>query len=176
MPSLAGSKVQTLRLRVRGIVQGVGFRPFVHRLATGLGLSGWVLNDPEGVLVEVRGPEVALDAFCQALRREAPPAARVDGVEELFREDGGSFRGLPSGKAPREGSWPPSSLPIWRSARTACGSFGTLRIPGTSTPTSTAPTADPATPSCWACPTIGPLPPCGIFPSVPGAKPNTTSP
>lgn len=94
MPSLAGSKVQTLRLRVRGIVQGVGFRPFVHRLATGLGLSGWVLNDPEGVLVEVRGPEVALDAFCQALRREAPPAARVDGVEELFREDGGELSGF----------------------------------------------------------------------------------
>jgi hydrogenase maturation protein HypF len=70
------------RLRVRGVVQGVGFRPFVHGLATRAGLGGFVLNDAEGVLVEVEGERRALDAFTRALRRDAPALARVDGVEE----------------------------------------------------------------------------------------------
>lgn len=94
MPSSRGARVYTLRLRVRGIVQGVGFRPFVHRLATRLGLAGWVLNDPEGVLIEVRGPETLLLAFRDALVREAPPAARMEEVREVFREEGGVLDGF----------------------------------------------------------------------------------
>ncbi|MGH3077591.1 MAG: carbamoyltransferase HypF [Gaiellaceae bacterium] len=69
------------RIRVRGVVQGVGFRPFVHRLATRGGLGGFVLNDGEGVVVEVEGSERTLEAFLQALIDEAPPLARVDSVE-----------------------------------------------------------------------------------------------
>jgi hydrogenase maturation protein HypF len=68
------------RIRVRGIVQGVGFRPFVHHLATRRSLGGFVLNDGEGVVVEVEGEDVALDAFLAALRIEAPPLARIDSV------------------------------------------------------------------------------------------------
>jgi len=68
-----------LRVRVRGAVQGVGFRPFVHGLATRYGLSGFVLNDQDGVLAEIEGP--AFDGFLQALRRERPALARIDAID-----------------------------------------------------------------------------------------------
>jgi hydrogenase maturation protein HypF len=68
-------------VRVRGAVQGVGFRPFVHRLARDLALAGWVRNDAEGVAIEVEGAPAALRRFVERLRREAPALARVDGVE-----------------------------------------------------------------------------------------------
>ncbi|MCE5181132.1 MAG: acylphosphatase, partial [Betaproteobacteria bacterium] len=66
------------RIRVRGQVQGVGFRPFVYRLALELGLSGWVLNDADGVEIEAQGSESALDALLSRLKNEAPDLARVD--------------------------------------------------------------------------------------------------
>jgi hydrogenase maturation protein HypF len=68
------------RFRIRGTVQGVGFRPFVYRLATRNGLAGFVLNDGEGVLVEAEGDPRSLDAFAGSLRVEAPPLARVSAV------------------------------------------------------------------------------------------------
>lgn len=69
------------RFRVRGIVQGVGFRPFVYHLATRLGLSGWVQNDGEGVVAEVEGPPAQVEAFAAALVAEAPPLAVIAAVE-----------------------------------------------------------------------------------------------
>jgi hydrogenase maturation protein HypF len=59
----------------------VGFRPFVYRVAVELGLAGWVSNDSEGVLVEVEGPSPALDELLRRLVDDAPPLARVTGVE-----------------------------------------------------------------------------------------------
>lgn len=70
---------QALQIRVRGQVQGVGFRPFVWALARRLGLRGWVLNDAGGVLIAAEG--AALEAFIEGLRGEAPPLARVDAIE-----------------------------------------------------------------------------------------------
>ncbi|NKX45982.1 carbamoyltransferase HypF [Roseicyclus persicicus] len=67
-----------LAIRVRGQVQGVGFRPFVWQLAQAHGVTGEVLNDAEGVLIRARG---ATQAFLAALSAEAPPLARVDAVE-----------------------------------------------------------------------------------------------
>ena len=68
------------RFRVTGTVQGVGFRPFVFRRATELGLSGFVRNDSAGVVIEVEGDRAAIDAFAHALRDDPPPLARVDAV------------------------------------------------------------------------------------------------
>ncbi|HWE81759.1 MAG TPA: carbamoyltransferase HypF [Gaiellaceae bacterium] len=69
------------RFRVTGVVQGVGFRPFVYRLAGRLDLAGFVLNDGDGVLIEAEGPGEALDALAAALWAEPPALARVDSVE-----------------------------------------------------------------------------------------------
>ncbi len=80
-------------LRVRGVVQGVGFRPFVHQVATRLGLRGWVRNDAEGVLIRAVGPAHDIEALRAALRSEAPPASRVHGVEAMPTA-------APQGKAP----------------------------------------------------------------------------
>ncbi len=67
-------------IRVEGIVQGVGFRPFVYSLATRLGLAGLVGNDVDGVFAEVEGPPAAVREFLGALERDAPPLARVERV------------------------------------------------------------------------------------------------
>lgn len=68
-------------LRIRGLVQGVGFRPHVWRLAHESSLRGDVLNDGEGVLVRAWGPQDEIDRFCRRVRDEAPPLARIDSVE-----------------------------------------------------------------------------------------------
>jgi hydrogenase maturation protein HypF len=67
-------------VRVEGIVQGVGFRPFVYSLATSLGLGGLVGNDSDGVFAEVEGPPEAVEKFLLALERDAPPLARIERV------------------------------------------------------------------------------------------------
>jgi hydrogenase maturation protein HypF len=69
------------RIRVRGIVQGVGFRPTVWRLAQRYHLRGWVANDEQGVDIRISGAPDSVDAFVRALTAEAPPLARVDGIE-----------------------------------------------------------------------------------------------
>ncbi|MDX1523446.1 MAG: acylphosphatase, partial [Anaerolineae bacterium] len=63
------------RITVQGIVQGVGFRPFVYGLAQQHGLVGYVLNDAGGVTIEVQGEVVAVDKFLQAMRDDPPPLA-----------------------------------------------------------------------------------------------------
>jgi hydrogenase maturation protein HypF len=74
-----------VRVRVEGVVQGVGFRPHVHRLATDLGLAGFVLNDASGVLLEVEAPPAAVERFLERLGAEAPPLASIERLvpEEL---------------------------------------------------------------------------------------------
>lgn len=79
--AFAGSPASCIRLRVRGEVQGVGFRPFVHRIAHELGLTGWVRNDGQGVDIEAQGPAAALDRLVARIRNEAPPLARISAVE-----------------------------------------------------------------------------------------------
>lgn len=69
------------RIRVRGMVQGVGFRPTVWRLAQRCGIAGEVCNDGAGVLIEAWGADQALDRFVQAIRNEPPPLARIDTME-----------------------------------------------------------------------------------------------
>lgn len=68
------------RLRIMGCVQGVGFRPFVYRLATELGLSGSVSNIGDGVEVTLAAAPDAVQGFCRRLRTDCPPHARIDGI------------------------------------------------------------------------------------------------
>jgi hydrogenase maturation protein HypF len=68
-------------IHITGVVQGVGFRPFVYGLATRYGLRGWVCNTSAGVDIEVDGPGDVLDRFAAALTAEAPPLAHIDAIE-----------------------------------------------------------------------------------------------
>lgn len=80
--------MRRLRLEVRGAVQGVGFRPFVYRLAHELCLSGWVLNGTRGVVVEVDGEDDRLRNFRRRLESEAPKRARISEVIEAWLPTG----------------------------------------------------------------------------------------
>jgi hydrogenase maturation protein HypF len=86
------SQVQGARIHITGIVQGVGFRPFVYGLARRLALTGWVRNTSAGVDIEVDGPEEALQAFQFALRAELPPLARIDDFQVEARTPDGFTR------------------------------------------------------------------------------------
>jgi len=68
-------------IRVRGVVQGVGFRPFVYRLAQANTLAGWVLNGDDGVEIHVEGDRERMDAFLSALREQAPAAASITAID-----------------------------------------------------------------------------------------------
>ena len=80
MPDLGPAIAVTAarRLRVDGLVQGVGFRPFVHRLALRHQLGGWVQNTSGAVEIHVEGDATAIDRFVNDLRREAPVLARIE--------------------------------------------------------------------------------------------------
>lgn len=80
------------RLRVRGVVQGVGFRPFVHGLAARLGIGGHVGNDGAGVFIEIEGDEARLDAFLADLQHQAPPLANVESIDAETIEARGETR------------------------------------------------------------------------------------
>jgi hydrogenase maturation protein HypF len=69
------------RIVVRGVVQGVGFRPFIYRLAGEYKLSGWVLNSTEGVIIEVEGSSVELEKFTSDITNRAPPLAVIEKIE-----------------------------------------------------------------------------------------------
>ncbi len=68
-------------IRVRGVVQGVGFRPFVYRLARAHTLAGWVLNGEEGVEIFLEGAEKSLQCFLRDLKTQSPPAASISQIE-----------------------------------------------------------------------------------------------
>ncbi|HSO36278.1 MAG TPA: carbamoyltransferase HypF, partial [Labilithrix sp.] len=86
------------RLEIEGTVQGVGFRPWVHRTARRLGLTGEVWNTPRGVTVEAFGPALAQEALVRALQSDAPPAARIRAVRSstVAWRDAGAFTIAPS--------------------------------------------------------------------------------
>jgi hydrogenase maturation protein HypF len=79
--SAGESNVTAAEIRVRGRVQGVGFRPTVWRLASEYGLDGEVLNDGDGVLIRLQGSEAQVEAMLNRLAREPPPLARIDRID-----------------------------------------------------------------------------------------------
>ncbi len=77
-PLLETPRSERWTIVVRGVIQGVGFRPFVYNTARSLGLSGWVQNEADTVRIEVQGPASRLERFLAALQGDPPPQARVD--------------------------------------------------------------------------------------------------
>ena len=86
MPSIRqpATSIARLKITVRGAVQGVGFRPFVFRLAEELKLTGWVNNSPQGVFIEVEGSRAALEIFICRLEAEKPPRSFIQSMESTW--------------------------------------------------------------------------------------------
>jgi hydrogenase maturation protein HypF len=78
--------VERLKIEIQGAVQGVGFRPFVYRLATELALHGWVINDTRGVFIELQGPRDDLEQFLTRLPDAKPPLAIINSVHSAWLE------------------------------------------------------------------------------------------
>ncbi|NBC16460.1 MAG: carbamoyltransferase HypF [Bacteroidetes bacterium] len=99
----AAPDVERLRVVIRGAVQGVGFRPFVYRLATERGLAGWVCNGAEGVVIEVEGPGEVLREFLLRIEPEAPPRAFIQSLESAHLDPVGyeGFTIRPSTDGPK---------------------------------------------------------------------------
>jgi hydrogenase maturation protein HypF len=91
--TMADQTMPRLRVQIRGAVQGVGFRPFVYRLASELGLRGWVINSSAGVVIEVEGAGDVLERFLLRVGRDCPPRAIVQGLESAYLDPVG-FRGF----------------------------------------------------------------------------------
>ncbi len=147
-----------VHIAIRGAVQGVGFRPFVYRLATEMRLGGWVLNSPGGVFIEAEGEKESLDTFILRVGKEKPPLASVQSMECTFLDPCGS-----------------SSFDILKS--TASGETGALVLPDIATcPECLAEIVDPANrrhmypfTNCTNC---GPR--FTIIESLPYDRPNTS--
>jgi hydrogenase maturation protein HypF len=76
--------VQRLAIKILGAVQGVGFRPFIYRLATEIQVTGWVLNSPQGVFIEVEGERQKLDSFLLRIEKEKPQRSFIQSLESSF--------------------------------------------------------------------------------------------
>ncbi|MFI6992190.1 carbamoyltransferase HypF [Nonomuraea wenchangensis] len=124
---MSGTGARRIRVRVEGLVQGVGFRPFVCGLAGAYGVSGFVGNDPGGVFIEAEGEPATLDAFTAGLTGQAPPLALVERVSvepaEPLGESG--FRIVAS----RQGEFPDGAL-VSPDAGTCAACLRELRDPG----------------------------------------------
>ena len=81
-PANQTEQLERRQLHITGIVQGVGFRPFVYRWATELKLTGTVLNNAKGVMIELQGPAAQLDSFVRELTTNPPPLARIDQITQ----------------------------------------------------------------------------------------------
>ena len=75
------SRPSAYRILINGIVQGVGFRPFIYNLAIRYDLQGWVKNTSAGVEIEICGPKSDLDGFISSITNEAPPLSKIDSLK-----------------------------------------------------------------------------------------------
>ncbi|MEK6528674.1 MAG: carbamoyltransferase HypF [Nitrospirota bacterium] len=99
-----------LKIKITGLVQGVGFRPFVFRLAKELGLKGYVLNDTQGVLTEVEGAKDKLDEFLIRVDREKPAISKIFSLQHSFFEEAG-YKDFEISKSNEQGDKKVSILP-----------------------------------------------------------------
>ncbi len=119
-PAAPQSTVRRLAITVRGVVQGVGFRPFVYNAARSRRLAGWVQNEAGIVRIEVQGTSDALEAFCDTLRGAHPPQARIDSLQvcETACEDGATAT-FEIRESPAEGT-PRPTIPADLATCTEC--------------------------------------------------------
>ena len=166
---------ERLALRVRGRVQGVGFRPAVYRIARKLGLGGHVGNDEQGVFIEIEGPAPQVATFQRRLR-DAPPPWRgsTPSRPTLSRPEATRLSGSPP--APRHPRPPPKLHPMPPPAPTASPRCAPPTTADTDTRSSTAPTAAHDTPSSPLSPTTAPTPPCAASRCAPTAVASTRIP
>src|SRR5215467_12021980 len=101
-PKAIGERPARLRVAIRGAAQGVGFRPFIYRLATELGLAGWVNNSSQGVFIEVEGSQGELRSFLLRIEREKPPRSFIQSLESSYLDPMG-FTGFEIRKSDSEG-------------------------------------------------------------------------
>lgn len=147
--------IEALDIHVTGIVQGVGFRPFVYRMAKKYLINGWVLNAADGVNIHAEGESRLLDEFVIELSENAPAAAQVKEIElkEVPLQDFDSFEIRFSDDA-ASARRPRSCLPTWPRATTARRNCSTRTTAASATLSSTAPIAGLALPLSMRCPTI----------------------
>ena len=81
MASISQAAEVRTRIQVQGIVQGVGFRPFVFNLVKRLGLRGFVLNSTSGVDMELEGEQTAIQQFLETLKQDPPPLALIESID-----------------------------------------------------------------------------------------------
>ncbi len=102
--------IMRLRIHIAGLVQGVGFRPFVHRLANKIGLKGYVLNNTTGVFIEVEGEKQKLDEFLIKIDKEKPDISKIYSLQHSFLE-GTGYREFEIKQSNEEGDKKASILP-----------------------------------------------------------------
>jgi hydrogenase maturation protein HypF len=119
-----------MRVRVSGTVQGVGFRPFVFRLADELALDGWVRNDERGVELEVEGERAAVGELLRRLREDAPPLASVEGVSASALVPRGTGRGRAFTIVASAGNARAAAVPVATDAATCDDCLAELHDPG----------------------------------------------
>ena len=129
-----------LKITVRGAVQGVGFRPFIYRLATGAGLKGWVNNSAQGVFIEVEGPRADLETFLLRLEAEKPPRSSIQSLEASWLDPVG-YAGFEIRESEAAGPRPPWCCRTSPRAPIAWARSSTRSIAATGIRSPTAPTA-----------------------------------
>ena len=79
--------IKTYQIEIKGLVQGVGFRPFIYRIAKEAELKGWVLNSNEGVTISLKIDELEINDFIEQIRLESPPASRIESMKYVLIDD-----------------------------------------------------------------------------------------
>ena len=138
--------MQALEVKIKGIVQGVGFRPFIHRLVRRHDLCGTIRNTSSGVTMELEGEQGEISAFLQELPLEAPPLAVIEEIRsrELPVKSFETFTIICSERQEERNTLISPDI-------TACGNSGILQTGDIASRLSTAPTADRASPSSRTC-------------------------
>ncbi len=158
MTCLNAPPTTRLKIAVRGAVQGVGFRPFVHRLAAELGLAGWVNNSSQGVFIEAEGSRAGLEQFLLRLQTEKPPRSFIHSLESWWLDAAGT-RVLKSGPAKPAPARRRSSCRTLPLVPNACARFLIRGTGGISIRSPIAPIAGRASRLWSRSPTIAPTPP-----------------